>query len=321
MPATVDSAMADDRPEKQRMRELWVDRVAEASPPTDREPLFLTLAGADGRDVQALVDADLIKLTETGAISTEDAGKVVAVESREEAFLKLSKRFQGLRVLNTRIEDLLRREHPFNWPAGADQELFRARVVNFDFDRPLDVTVRNSQLVFPQIMWIKKIATIHAHKAPTNWCLLLTCQGQIQWPIEVETRVKALLADNFQRSEEFSKVAEKLLGTDTFDGIRDCSDDLTLSELPYKTQQRILMAVVPKKLCRELSGSGWSIITRNNVRYGGTKKRAPMVSFVFEFRWDQRSSAEPDAVYLESLLNSVSEPSEIDSKGSIKLLS
>ena len=312
--------MADDRPEKRSMRKIWVDQVAQAPAPTDSEPLFLTLAGADGKDVQALVDAQLIRVTETGAISAEDAGKVVAIESREEAFLKLSRKFKGLRVLNTRVEDLLRREHPFNWPTGEDQKLFRARVVNLDFDGPLDVVVRNGQLVFPQIAWVKKIATIHAHESPSNWCLLLTCQGQIQWPVEVETRVKKLLADNFQRSDEFSKVVEELLGPDTFDGIRDCSDDLTLSELPYATQQRILMAVIPKKICRELNGSGWNIRTRHNVLYGGTKSRAPMVSFVFDFEWDERGSTEPDAVYLESLLGSLSEPSEIDSKGAVKPL-
>jgi len=312
--------MADDRPEKQAMRKIWVERVAEASAPTAEEPLFLTLAGADGRDVQALVDAKVIGVTETGAILAEDATKVVAVEAREEAFLKLSSRFNGLRVLQSRIEDLLKQDHPFNWPTGSHLDLFRARVVNFDFDGPLEVTVRDNQLVFPQITWIKKIAAIHAHKTQIDWCLLLTFQGQIQWSTEVESGVMRLLADNFQRSGEFSEIVEGLVGSDTFGGIRDCNDDLSLSDLSYEIQQRILMALIPKKICRELNGSGWNIVTRMNVRYGGTGTHAPMVSFVFDFEWDERSTTEPDAIYIESLLNSVAEPCQIDARGSVEPL-
>jgi hypothetical protein len=313
--------MAADRPEKQTMRRIWVERVAEAPAPTAKEPLFLTLAGADGRDVQALVDAKVIGVSETGAILAEDAGKVVAVECREEAFLSLSSRFNGLRVLQDRIEVLLKRDHPFNWPTGSHLDLFRARVVNFDFDSPLEVAFRDNQLVFPQITWIKKIAAIHAHKTPIDWCLLLTVQGQIQWPAEVEAGVMRLLSDNFQRSEKFSEIAEGLLGSDTFGGIRDCKDDLSLSALSFETQQRILMALIPKKICRELNGSGWNIVTRKNVRYGGTGKHAPMVSFVLDFQWDERSTTEPDAIYLESLLSSVAEPRQIDSSGLVGPLS
>jgi hypothetical protein len=317
MPDTVNTAMAEARPEKQTMRQIWVERILDASEPSDGEPLFLTLAGAEGLDVQALVEAEVIGTTETGAILAADKDKVIAVEAREEAFLSLSERFKGLRILKTRIEHLLKGDHPFNWPVGEHLKLFRARVINLDFDGPLRVGIVGGQLVFPQITWIRKVADIHAHETPVNWTLFLTFQGEIHWAEEVETRVKALLVDNFERSGDYSQLAERLLGEGPFASIRAADGEMRLSKLERSIQQRLLMALVPKKICRELSGSGWRVVTRNNLHYGGSGSHAPMVSFVFDLRWDERSTSEPDAVYLESLLDSLAKPARIDGSGEL----
>jgi hypothetical protein len=320
MTDTVNTAMAEERPEKQTMRQIWVERILDAPEPGEGEPLFLTLAGAEGLDVQALVEAEVIGTTETGAILAADKDKVIAVEAREEAFLSLSERFKGLRILKARIEHLLKGEHPFNWPVGEHLKLFRARVINLDFDGPLRVGISGGQLVFPQITWIRKVADIHAHETPLDWTLFLTFQSEIHWPEEAEARVKTLLADNFERSADYSQLAERLLGETPFAGIRTTDQELRLSELERSVQQRLLMALVPKKICRELSGSGWRVVTRNNLHYGGAGRRAPMVSFVFDLRWDERGTSEPDAVYLESLLDSIAEPARIDGSGELRSL-
>jgi hypothetical protein len=316
MPPDVHSAMADNRPEKQTMRQIWVDRVAEVPDPNGSEPIYLTLAGAEGRDVKALVDAGLIRVEENGAIAEEDAHKVVAVESHEEAFLNLKKTIKGLDARRERIEDLLRKDSPFNWPQGEHRDIFRALVVNFDFDEALAVGIRNRQLVFPQLSWVRKVAEIHAHDPPLDWCLMLTFQAQIAWPAAVEKAVMRLLADNFERTESFSEAAEKLLGPDAVKAITDGSK-LVLSHMDPAAQQKLLMALVPKKICQSASGQGWCIKTRTNVMYGGVRKRARMVSFMFDFTWDARSSTSPADLYRESLLDAVADPARIDAKGKL----
>ena len=313
--------MADNRPEKQTMRQLWVQRVAAAPAQSNNEPLYLTLAGAEGRDVKALIDAGLVRVSEIGAILDEDADKVVAIENDEDAYLQLKNTIEGLDARKDRIENLLRNDSPFNWPQGEEREIFRARVVNFDFDGSLVVEVRHGQLAFPQLGWVAKVAEIHGHPPALDWCLMLTFQGQIQWPAEVEEAVKKLLADNFQRTEEFSTRVEKLLGLEAVAAIGECSDELVFSDLEGEIQQCILMTLVPKKIIEMISGSGWSVDTHYNVRYGGQDERAPMVSFVFDFRWDQRGTTEPDVVYRECLLGAVAKPVRIDPEGTIVPLS
>ena len=189
--------------------------------------------------------------------------------------------------------------------------------MNFDFDRALVVRVRKGHLVFPQLSWVAKIAEIHGHNPPIDWCLMLTFQGQIQWPEEVEEAVKKLLADNFQRTQDFSTRVEQLLGSEAVERISECSAELVFSSLAEEIQQSILMTLVPKKIIEMMSGSGWNVETQHNVRYGGREKRAPMVSFVFNFRWDERGTTEPGAVYRESVLRSVAQPVEIDPQGTI----
>ncbi|HTR74574.1 MAG TPA: hypothetical protein VMH33_04865 [Solirubrobacterales bacterium] len=291
--------------------------MAQAPPRVRKEPLYLTLAGAEGRDVKALIDAGLIKVSEIGAILDEDADKIVAIEADEEAFLQLKRTIEGLDARKDRIENLLRNESPFNWPQGEEREIFRARVVNFDFDRALVVEVREGQLAFPQLSWVAKVAEIHGHAPALDWCLMLTFQGQVQWPSAVEDAVKKLLADNFERTQDFSASVEKLLGPDAVSGISGGDTDLKFSELDEQIQQCVLMTLVPKKIIEMVRGSGWCVKTHHNVRYGGTEARAPMVSFVFDFVWSARGTTEPGTVYRESLLDSVAGPVEIDPEGAI----
>lgn len=317
MSPTVHTAMADNRPEKQTMRGLWVEEFAAAAAPSRGAPVYLTLAGAEGRDIKALAEAGLIRLTKTGAIVAEDVEKIVAIEGDEEAFLQLKRTIVGLDARRARIEELLGSESAFSWPGNRERAIFRAPVINFDFDGSLLVRVKDGQLLFPQLIWVRKVAEIQAQPPQGEWCLLLTFQGQIQWPEEVEAAVIKLLADNFQHTEGFSELAAKLLGDETFATINDGNGEPRLSDLPMRTQQCILMTLVPKKMLQLMRGHGWRIETKRNICYGGHGSRAPMVSFVFRFGWDERASTEPENIYRDCLLGSVEEPALIDPEGEL----
>lgn len=320
MAPSVHNAMADNRPEKQTMRGLWVEEFAAAGEPSEGAPVYLTLAGAKGLDIKALAEAGLITLSENGAIAAEDAEKIVAIEADEEAFLQLRGAIDGLDARLGRIENLLGSESSFSWPGNKLRPIFRAPVINFDFDRSLIVKVKDGQLVFPQLIWVRKVAEIQAQPPQREWCLLLTFQGEVQWPAEVEAAVIELLADNFQNTEGFSDLAAKLLGADAFAAISNGGGEPRLSELPRRTQQCILMTLVPKKMLQLMRGHGWRIETKRNICYGGTGSRAPMVSFVFRFGWDEQASTQPEVIYRDCLLGAVEEPVLIDPEGELASL-
>lgn len=59
----VDRAMAAQRPEKQAVRDLWVEEVRRLDTDHDEEsdiPLYLTLPGRQAGDLHALIEAGLL---------------------------------------------------------------------------------------------------------------------------------------------------------------------------------------------------------------------------------------------------------------------
>src|SRR2546426_6631576 len=117
MTRPVDAAMDAERPEKTAIRTLWAD-AAEAchSRYPDAAPLYLTLSGAHGRDIELMAERGIFQRTEVGGVVAEDAAKICAVESSLEAVLTLRKKFPGLRVRHQPIQDLLRSTSPVIWP-------------------------------------------------------------------------------------------------------------------------------------------------------------------------------------------------------------
>lgn len=312
--------MAADRPEKSAMRQLWVERVVAAAGPPADEFLYLTLPGAEGRDVKALIDAGVIDTLETPAIATKDAHRVAAIESRAEAESELQGRFPGLLVKRMSLESLVHSHSLITWPQGESRDLCRAKVMNLDLNSPFKIDTADGQLLFPQVRWISKLAELHAAPPRVDWCLLLTLHAQIEWPATVEARIKALLAENFQGSQEFAVAAERLLGGSTYSALAEKSTELILSELSKREQQLVLMTLIPKKLAQALRGTGWRLVTRRNLRYGGIRNRAPMISFIFDFVWDEQSSDEPERIYKESIFTSIDGAEEISSEGEISTI-
>jgi hypothetical protein len=85
MARRVDRAMAGDRPEKVAVRRLWVAQIRKYHLPiagADPDLLLLTLAGAEGREVQFLIDEQVLGVTEVGSLDNDSQGRVVAIEKQ-----------------------------------------------------------------------------------------------------------------------------------------------------------------------------------------------------------------------------------------------
>src|SRR5262245_5935547 len=135
----VDQAMAADRSEKRTIRTYWINAVSSYRNRRSAagEPLYLTLSGAEGTDIERLAEAGIIERTETGSIAPESFGCVVAVESSIAAFAKLQRKFAGLEVIRASIRDLLQGDGLLRYPQGRQLNYCRARVINLDLDQVL----------------------------------------------------------------------------------------------------------------------------------------------------------------------------------------
>lgn len=318
----VDAAMAEERPEKQTIRALWVECVDEIVEADGREPVYLTLCGEQGLDVEALVEQGLLRRHPSSlAIFEEDAHKVVAVEARPDAQLKIRRRFPGLKLVPESFANLVRSENMTSYPTGDHWRWCRARVVNLDLNSPLQIESREHQLVFPQLAWVEKLARIHAQPSHLDWTLCLTLAAQIEWEAEIEHHVKTFLAENLGAEGRFRETAERLLGSKFLAGIEPSAAGLELSSLEAFDQQRLLMALVPKKVAHVCATLGWRIETRRNLCYGGSAERAAMATWILKFRWDQRASTEPTALYRESAAAAIESPGFLSEEGEIQPLS
>src|SRR3569832_2316096 len=189
----VDKAMGADRPDKQRIRSLWLKEVMSAScaAETDEVPLYLSLPGALGKDIELLVEAGVVTLADNRAIAAGDEWKVVAVESSSSAVLELKKRFSGLRVLNQNIQGILRSTGPLTWPRGDHVRYCRAHVVNLDLNASLQAERDElGHYVFPTVQLIANLARLHVEPPALDWVLCLTVAAQINWEDDVCDQVQ-----------------------------------------------------------------------------------------------------------------------------------
>ena len=101
----VDAAMADERPAKQTVRNLWLEQAQHFDElyPQDDVPLYLTLSGAEARDIRLLAEHNLIKLTEVGGIAAESQDRIVAVERSLKCSFEITKAVAGFKDSPTRF--------------------------------------------------------------------------------------------------------------------------------------------------------------------------------------------------------------------------
>lgn len=315
--------MEQERGEKRVIRTLWVQEVQQyaESYPQDEGPVYLTLSGAKGRDIRLFVDHGLLRLEESGSVATEDQDKIVAVESNPQAVLDLQRLFPGLKIIEKDVQSLVRGSGPFSWPEGRDEiRCCRARVVNLDFNRGLKAERAQGRVVFPVVVWIEKLATLHT-RAPRRdwtlyWTLCLTLHGELQWDTEVCRFLQQFLRDNFEREPRFAECCSSLFGNALYESI-DADAPMDFSTLPLSTQQQVLMVVVPKLITQHVQNQGWRVHTERNLRYGG-EEQAPMVTWIVRFTWDSSTLAAPDAAHREALTGIFHSTGTVQENGQIE---
>lgn len=317
MPRSVDEAMAAENHAKATIRSLWVEIASEWHSQAVHEsaPLYLTLAGSEGREISQLVARGILRLSEVGAVLREDQHRIVAVESSPQAVLALQRRFPGLKILRVPIQNVLRGSSPTRWPDGEDERYCRARVVNLDLNGPLSTELIEEQTTFPVIALISKLAQLHATPPRVEWTLCLTLHGELPWPDAVLDVVAAFLRDNFLRDTVFRGQCAAFLGNQLFSRMEGAAR-LRVADLSQIEQQKLLMAMVPKRISHVVHTQGWRVDTRRNLHYTGAGG-APMVSWIMDFRWDPRVSSMPSAVYLDSLRTISSGAAHVAQDGSL----
>lgn len=317
-PRPIDAAMLRERPEKARIRQLWLETCSrrELGWAPGAEPLYLTLPGAEGRDIEMLAAAGQLARTETGAIAIEDVDKVVAFESNKSAYAQVRAKFPGLRVYGERVQDAVHGPTRMRYPTAERLKATRARVVNLDYTTPLAPSDARDMLSFPDLDVITKLAVIHASGSPVEWSLCLTLNATISWPSQIEKLVLDNLRENLGRSETFSGQCLRLLGGDLHSRLK-YTDDNILHEAGAAAQ-RLLMILVPKRIAAAAASVGWRTVPVVNARYGGAADAAAMCTWIVDFVWDTRGGSQPNAVYVESLESSLLTASLIDSTGVLR---
>jgi hypothetical protein len=314
--------MHDDRPEKMTIRDLWVTQATDyladhQGGARAQVPLYLTLSGAEGRDIQRFVDAGLIRRTEVGGIATEDQHLVVAVESSPGAELALRRKFPGLRTYGESFHSLIRGTGMMSFPEKKLRAMLRASIINLDLTTPLDADLSSDgRISFPVLTWIRKLCEIHSESPRLDWCLCLTLNGDLNWPPEVWKPMQEFLAENFNREPRFGLAAQQVLGGSLYAAILACGAD-DLSGLSADEKQKLLMVFVPKKITQLVHAEGWRLRTPYNLRYGGHSGFASMVTWVFGFTWDRRSNSSPFSVYRDSLNDALTAAGHVDARGRI----
>ena len=317
----IDSAMLQERKDKQIVRRLWLEELKEiADNYNDAEeiPLYLTLSGAEGYDIRLLVDEGLLELTETGAISAKHKHRVVAVESNILAISQLQKKFAGLNIITMPIKDLLRGNSPTKFPDKKHESLCKAKIVNLDFNSSLECLVLpDGNHEFPVVIWIHKFALLHKNQqSGNNWRLCVTLQGQINWSPDICRTTQEFLKENFNRSTEFNEQGKKFLGDILHQSILD-SAAIDFKKISMEDQQKIIMVFLPKKIIFATYNQGWMIKTKYNLSYGGTNASAPMVTWIFDFTADTRINSNPDDLYLSGVQQILSSVGKIVEDGII----
>jgi hypothetical protein len=287
----IDRAMSSDRPAKDSIRTWWVEEAKSRLPVARRlkVPVYFTLPGAAGRDIQALINEGLIRVNESGGILDEDAGLIVALENNMLAYGELKKRFPGLAVRHTSVEALLGNQ-PDQYPTGLDKKLCRATIINLDFNSALQVATDGS---VKAIVLAEKFARIHEgskDRPVVPWALCLTLNASFTGAdVNVESQHSFLLdqvADSDELRVALQEIAPWLLEHDY---------DLA-TEADTEKLQRALACLVPTLIARTVSQHGWRVAAKYLARYGhDAQDTASMVTFVLDMTWDEAARAQPNA--------------------------
>ncbi len=275
-------------------------------------PLYLTLPGAEARDITGLIEAGILDSTAMRQVQDRPPYTVVAVEYDGDAVLALQRKYPGLKILQQNLESLLRGPGDYSWPAARDRTYYRAQVVNLDLNGALTVTAEGGQLRYRELALIRKLARLHSDTPAVDWSLLLTLNATLEWPKTISRRVARFLQENFQRVETFAEYAHRLLGEKAVALVATGKPDF--ATLDPETKQRLILTLVPKIVMRDVYGSGWRIEVGWSYSYGGGH-RARMATWCLRFRWDPAADDQPDNTYRSGLEGSLRNCGEIAANG------
>lgn len=304
--------MEEDRPAKRTVRKLWLEVVDSQRSHSGKEPLYLTMPGAVGREIELLVESGILRQRETGAIVEADAQRVVAVESSPNAMAELKKRFPGLSAVGESIQGLLKGSDLSKMPEGVHRKRCQAKVVNLDFNKPLGGTTHKGVPVWDELALIAKLGTLHREIAEP-WFLFLTINAGITWAQAVQHAAVRFINENIQQREQFRSHCERVMGDDLLALVVD--KKMIPDAANPRDRQRFLMAFVPKRIAWDASVTGWRLSTLENIHYGNDQGQAAMVTWIFRFDWDERTSSTPGEVYGEAVDSSLIVCSELTTDG------
>lgn len=285
--------MAEDRPAKRTVRrDIWLEVIRRrASNRPDDVPLYVTLAGAEGLDIDLLVNEGIVKVTETGAIADTSQRAIVAIESNSDARSRLLHKRPGLEVLPEKFENLLRGTSRIRYPEGRHISVFRPLVLNLDLNDPLLLVLDENSLQCPLVESLVKVATMQRDGPhDQGWSLLLTLHGAIvvtdaaaREAICIE--LAQVMAHNFSASEKYASRFEKFFGLRPGAGwfealctLRGEEDDPSTEGL----RQKAMLLLVPKLIVDRSASMGWAINVASSAYYGGGGD-APMVTWAIDF--------------------------------------
>jgi hypothetical protein len=311
----VDLAMTAERPEKAVVRQLWIEKIAahyqKKKNENSTERLYLTLCGAEGRDLDMLVDQGIIERTETGSLTRDSAQMVAAIENSALAVSHLLRKFPGLKVHPQSYESLLHGSNPTRFPQGINEELCRSRVINLDLNSPLLAEESNDRIRFPLMDFIHKFSTIHIAGEKWDWSLLLTLHGELPWGEPIWKFVTNYLLQNFKDVPEFMEAASEILGKDVADALKKKNIEVLCAA--EDAHQRLLLALVPKLIAEKLREQRWSIDVDWSFSYGGSSS-APMVTWAIDFSRAPQE-ATPAQIYADNVARILERAGAIDADG------
>ena len=225
----VDRAMRAERSEKIVVRELWIRTLKRYDRDYQHpdELLYVTLPGAEGREIELLLEHRLIRLTEVGSITQESMTRIAAIESSSLAVGSLQRKYPGLKIYQTNFGGLVRGDGLLTYPQGDEKACCRARVINLDLNETL-APQSDINVSFPVLIWIQKLGELHAANPRLDWCLYLTLHGEVHWTQHVSETVRSFLRENFERAEMFCRHARAVLGAKLHAQISSSEAFLTL---------------------------------------------------------------------------------------------
>lgn len=313
----IDRAMAEERLEKATIREIWlkfIQSVPQKNANQDH-PLYVTLSGAEGKDIEGLVHHGILKKTENGAISADDEWKVVAIEKNGPAATKLRKKFPGLKVIHDDVLELIGGTSETSFPEDRsdDSKLWLADVINLDYNSTFSGSIQNGRGLFSVAQTLKKIATIQHQYGKQSWCLLVTLNATLNLEDDCWGEIQRILNDNFNSVEEFREAFSKLVPLSADSEIN--SDILEEIKGNCDLQQKLLMAFLPKIFAQKIRDYRWKFDVEHALVYGDNSYRqARMASWIICLKKPE-SPITDEACYQKNVKDIMKNCSKIESTG------